>query len=211
MAVICPTVTATGPHQYREQMERVEPFAKRVHIDLMDGRFAPTRSPGLDQIWWSPRVKADIHLMYQRPIEQLSALIRLRPHMVVIHAEAAGDHAHFADSLHKVGIRAGLALLQGTSVESVSRIIKKFNHILIFSGHLGYHGGEADLGLLSKVRAVRESHPEGEIGWDGGINDQNAKQLIEAGVDVLNVGGFVQRATDPEHAYATLKEVIKAS
>jgi ribulose-phosphate 3-epimerase len=209
MPVICPTITATGPHEYRRQMEQVEPFAQRVHIDLMDGQFAPTQSPGLDQVWWSPKVRADIHLMYRRPIEQLSALIRLRPHLVVIHAEAEGNHAHFADSLRKVGIRAGLALLQDTSVESVKGIIKKFDHVLVFSGHLGYHGGQADLGLLDKVHQVHDVHPQAEIGWDGGISDQNAKQLVEGGVDVLNVGGYIQQATDPAAAYAKLKEVIR--
>ncbi len=96
---------------------------------------------------------------------------------------------------------SGLALLQDTSVESVSRIINKFNHILIFSGHLGYHGGQADLSLLDKVKQVRELHPQAEIGWDGGINDQNVKQLAEAGVDVLNVGGFIQKAADPVQAF----------
>src|ERR1700748_3030028 len=193
MASTCPTITATGPHEYRRQMEQIEPFAKRIHIDLMDGIFAPTKSPGLDQVWWKPEIVADIHLMYRRPIEQLSALVKLRPHLVVIHAEAEGDHAHFADSLHKVGIRAGLALLQGTSVESVQNIIENFDHALIFSGHLGYHGGEADLSLLNKVRQVRKLYPHIEIAWDGGINNQNAPQLVEAGVDVLNVGGFIQK------------------
>ena len=209
MAIICPTITATDPHQYREQMERVEPFAKRVHIDLMDGQFAPTRSSGLDQIWWSPDIKADIHLMYQRPIEQLSALIKLRPHLVIIHAEAEDDQVHFANSLHKVGIRAGLALLQGTSVDSIKRIIKNFNHVLIFSGHLGYHGGEADLSLLTKVHEIQKLHPDIEIGWDGGINDKNAKQLAEAVVEVLNVGGFIQKAPDPKAAYAKLEAVLQ--
>jgi ribulose-phosphate 3-epimerase len=209
MAVICPTVTATGPHEFREQMERIEPFAKRVHIDLMDGQFAPTKSPALDQIWWSPELTADIHLMYRRPIEQLSTLIKLRPHLVIIHAEAEGDHTHFAESLHKVGIRAGLALLHDTPAESVKNIVKHFDHLLVFSGHLGYHGGEADLKLFDKTRELRRFNPEAEIGWDGGINDKNAEQLVKAGVDVLNVGGFVQKAAEPKAAYAKLREVIQ--
>jgi ribulose-phosphate 3-epimerase len=204
MAIICPTVTATEPHQYREQMERIEPFARRVHIDLMDGRFAPTRSPGLDQVWWPRGLQADIHLMYRRPIEQLTALIKLRPHLVVIHAEAEGDHAHLAASLQRVGIRAGLALLQNTPVESVKSSVKSFDHVLIFSGHLGYHGGRADLKLLEKVEQVRALHPHAEIGWDGGINDQNATELVKAGVDVLNVGGFIQQAAEPHAAYGKL-------
>ena len=206
MAVICPTVTATGQHQYREQMEWIEPFAKRVHIDLMDGRFAPTKSPDIDQIWWSPKVEADIHLMYQRPLEQLSALIKARPHLVIVHAEAEGDLAHFADSLHKVGIRAGLALLQDTSVDSVKDIIMKFDHVLVFSGHLGYHGGEADLGLLYKAKQIREVLPHTEIGWDGGIKDQNVRALIDGGVNVLDVGGYIQGSGDPQAAYQRMLE-----
>jgi ribulose-phosphate 3-epimerase len=208
MPVICPTVTATGAHQYREQMERIEPFAYRIHIDLMDGRFAPTKSPDIGQIWWSPKIKADIHLMYQRPIEQLSALIKARPDLVIIHAEAEGDLVHFADSLHKVGIRTGLALLQDTSVDSVQGIIESFDHVLIFSGHLGYHGGEANLDLLKKVKQIRELHPHTEISWDGGINDHNAKQLIDAGVDVLNVGGYIQAASSPSRAYQELAQKL---
>src|ERR1700753_2375748 len=62
---ICPTITAFGTHDYRAQMEMLEPFAERIHIDLMDGVFAPHISPGLDQIWWPDSITADLHLMYQ--------------------------------------------------------------------------------------------------------------------------------------------------
>ena len=75
--------------------------------------------------------------------------------------------------------------------------------------HLGFHGGEADLSLLDKVREVRQLYPEVEIGWDGGINDSNAAQLIVAGVDVLNVGGYVHKAPSPNDAYATLKTLAE--
>lgn len=210
MTAICPTVTAYDPHEYREQMELIAPFAKSVHIDLMDGHFAPTKSPGLMHVWWSDGIKADIHLMYERPLPQLSMLIKLRPHTAIIHAEADVDHIHFATSLRHVGIRAGLALLPETSVESVKDILKKFDHALIFSGRLGYHGGHADLGLLDKVRQVKELYPDIEIGWDGGINDKNARALIDAGTDVMNVGGFISGAVDPKAAYAKLEEVIRA-
>ncbi len=209
MAVVCPTVTAYDSHEYREQMERVEPFAKRVHIDLMDGHFAPTKSPDLRNTWWPDGVTADIHLMYQRPLPHLPELIKLRPSLVIIHAEAEVDHRAFAAGLHRVGIRAGLALLRDTPADSVKSIVKSFDHLLIFSGHLGYHGGAADLKLLDKVKELRELNPHAEIGWDGGITDHNAKQLAGAGVDVLNVGGFVQQAEDSSGAYAKLKTVLQ--
>jgi ribulose-phosphate 3-epimerase len=211
MTTICPTITAYDPHEYRRQMEAVQPFAKRIHIDLMDGRFAPTQSPSLKHVWWPDETIADIHLMYQNPLGQLPLLIKLRPSLVIIHAESEVDHAHFAMSLHKVGIRAGLALLPHTEVGGVKSIVKSFDHVLIFSGNLGHHGGHAQLGLLEKVPEIKRVHPAVEISWDGGINTDNAPVLTAAGVTVLNVGGFIQKAEAPQEAYAKLKEVIKAS
>jgi len=208
MAIICPTVTAYEPHQYREQMEQIDAFAERVHIDLMDGDFAPTKSPALSQIWWPHHILADIHLMYRRPMDYLELLIKLQPKLVVIHFEAEVDHMHFAAELHKAGIDAGLALLQTTTVEDASRVMDSFDQVLIFSGDLGHHGGKADMGLLNKVSEVSKAYPDIEIAWDGGISDQNAKALVAGGVDVLNVGGFVQKSDNPADAYAKLKKQI---
>lgn len=208
MAIICPTVTAFEPHQYRTQMEVLVPFAKRVHIDLMDGKFAPTKSPELERVWWPHEFVADIHLMYQKPMDYIDQLIKLKPHMVVIHNEAEVHHMHFASKLHEAGIKAGLAILRDTPIEYAFQIMHSFDQVLIFSGKLGYHGGEADLGLLDKVRKVRAHHPEAEIAWDGGINNHNAKQLVDGGVDVLNVGGYIAKADKPQEAYAKLEAVI---
>jgi ribulose-phosphate 3-epimerase len=187
----------------------LKPFAKRVHIDVMDGEFTPEASPDLNQVWWPHEFTADIHLMYQRPMEHLAKLIELRPHLVIIHNEADVHHMHFAAELHKAGIKAGLALLQDTPVEWAYQIMHSFDHVLVFSGHLGYHGGAADFNLLDKVRKIHEHHPDAEIGWDGGINEHNALKLSENGVDVLNVGGFLQRNELPAEAYATLETIIK--
>jgi ribulose-phosphate 3-epimerase len=206
VVTICPTVTATDAPEYRAEMERITPFANRIHIDLMDGEFAPTKSPDLDHIWWPHEVTADIHLMYQHPMEYVDQLIKMRPHLVVIHNEADVHHMLFAAKLHQHDIKVGLAVLQDTPIEYAYQIMHSFDHVLVFSGDLGHHGGKADLGLLDKVRKIRQHHPEAEIGWDGGINDQNAKQLADAGVNVLNTGGFIQRAENPQSAYELLQQ-----
>lgn len=209
MAIICPTVTAFESHEYRKQMERIAPFAKRVHIDLMDGVFTSTKSPGLGQIWWPHELMADIHLMYQKPMDSLQQIIKLKPNMVVIHNEVEVHHMLFAAELHKEDIKVGLAILHDTPIEYAFQIMHSFDQVLVFSGHLGEHGGVADLGLLDKVQKIRAHHPDAEIAWDGGINDQNARQLIDGGVDVLNVGGFIQSAINPLDAYAKIIEAIK--
>lgn len=211
MPIICPTVTAETPHDYRQQLLRLQPFAERVHVDLMDGQFAPTTSPALSEIWWPPEMKVDIHLMFQDPMDYIDQLIKLRPRLVVIHNEAHVHHMHFAAQLHQAGILAGLAILGDTPVEHAYQIMHSFDHVLVFSGHLGYHGGVADLGLLDKVQKIRVHHPEVEIGWDGGINDQNIQALVRGGVDVLNVGGFIQAAAAPAQAYKILVATLGVS
>lgn len=207
-AVICPTVTAFEAHEFRAQMERASRLSNRVHIDLMDGDFAPSMSPGLEQVWWPHEIHADIHLMYRHPMEHLEQLIKLKPDMVIVHNEADVHHMHFAAELHKHNIKTGLAILQETPIEWAEQIMHSFDQVLIFSGNLGYHGGSADLGLLDKVRFVKAQHPEVEIAWDGGIDAENARELVEAGVRVLNVGGYIQQSTEPDAAYAKLMSVV---
>lgn len=209
--VICPTVTATDTHEYREQMERLIPFATRVHIDLMDGHFAPTVSPTLKHVWWPEGIVADIHLMYTRPSEQLDMLIQLKPHLVIVPAEAEDDVAACLASLQTHGVAGGVALLPDTDVQEVANIVKIADQVLIFSGKLGYHGGVADVSLLRKVADIRAINKTAEIAWDGGITDVNATTLVQAGIEVLNVGGFIQRAPDPQAAYAILTEQVRGS
>lgn len=208
MAAICPTVTAYDLDEYRAQINRVATFARRIHIDLMDGEFAPTKSPDLKDIWIPKHKFCDIHLMYQHPMKHIKRLIELRPHMVIIHKEANVDHMQFAARLHREGIKAGLAILQDTPAFYTQTIMHSFDHILVFSGNLGHHGGTADLAMLNKVQEAQQLHTDVEIGWDGGIDDANARKLVDAGVDVLNVGGFVQKSSDPAKAYARLKALV---
>lgn len=209
--VICPTVTAYDENEYSRQLKCAAGLANRVHVDLMDGEFAPVKSPPLENIWWPAANAIDLHLMYRRPMDQLDRIIRLKPRLVIIHNEAEVHHMHFAAELHRHDILAGLAILQDTPVEWTYQIIHSFDHVLVFSGRLGYHGGQADLSLLDKVQKVREHHPAAEIGWDGGVNDQNAAQLTHGGVTVLNVGGFIQKNPHPKEAYAKLEEIIRSS
>jgi len=205
MAIIAPTITAFDEYDYNEQVKTLKGLATHVHIDLMDGVFAPTTSPDLTHVWWPHEWTVDIHLMYQKPMEVIDLLIAKRPRMVIIHNEADVHHMDFAARLHAADIEVGLAVLHDTPIEWAYQIMHSFDHVLVFSGNLGHQGGsEADLGCLDKVAKAREHHPDVEIGWDGGINAINAGVLANGGVDVLNVGGFIMHADDQRAAYESL-------
>ncbi|HWZ65489.1 MAG TPA: hypothetical protein VNX65_01680 [Patescibacteria group bacterium] len=205
-STICPCVTATDPHIYREQMARIEPFASRVHIDFADGEFAP-KLVDLADAYWPEHIMADLHLMYSRPAQYFETIVKLKPNLVIIHAEATGDLPGLLLELRQAGIKVGVALLKDTQPEEHNTIIAIADHVLIFSGDLGHFGGQADLELLKKVADIKAINPTVELGWDGGVNTENAPSLIDGGVEVLDVGGFIQRAEDPKQAYNDLIEL----
>lgn len=209
MSIICPTVTAYNLEQYNLQIAKLSPISKRIHIDLMDGHFAPSLSPNVQDLWLPKTISCDIHFMYQRPMDYLHQLIKLEPRMVIIHNEAEVHHMLFAAYLHQAGILAGLAILQETPIEYAYQIMHSYDQVLIFSGKLGYHGGVADLSQLEKVLKIKQHHPEAEIAWDGGINLDNITAIKQAGVDVYNVGGYLMNSRDIRQAYAKLEEAIK--
>jgi ribulose-phosphate 3-epimerase len=208
-ATICPTVTTDDPTVYQKQIEETLSYAHRLHIDLSDGIFTRNKLVEIEDVWWPGGVRADLHVMYRDPFAHTTALIALRPQLIIVHAEAEGSFTDFAEKAHHFGIEVGVALLPETPVEAIQPALGMIDHVLLFSGHLGHFGGHADLGLLSKAKQLKELKPQLEIGWDGGVNDQNARQLAEGGIDVLNAGGFLHGAKDSEKAYATLKAAIE--
>jgi ribulose-phosphate 3-epimerase len=208
MATICPTVTAKNPEQYKTQLKRVLQFAKRVHIDIADGKFAPVNLVMAPHLGLPSKLHVDIHVMYQQPEKVIDDLIRLKPDMVITHAEAEGDFLKIARALHDNNIRVGVALLPKTHPKVIEPAINDIDHVLIFSGDLGHFGGTANMGLLKKADLLLAMKPELEIGWDGGINSTNIQRLVAGGVDILNVGGYIQHAENPEEHFDSLEKLL---
>ena len=208
MSVIAPAILAETPEDYKLKIERIHTFVERVHIDVCDGEFAPTFTVGAAQVWWPQGWVVDIHAMVARPSEHLETLISLKPHMIIFHVEAQEDLVPVLQHVKKFGIKAGIALLRSTVPNTVEAAIKEADHVMIFTGELGKYGGTASLMQLEKVRLIRALHPTVEIGWDGGVNLENAYSLAQGGVDVLNVGGTLANAEDPQATYKALVDEI---
>jgi ribulose-phosphate 3-epimerase len=208
MSVIAPALLCESPDDYKALVERVHPFAERVHVDIADGEFAPTFTINAAQVWWPQEWTVDIHAMVARPSEHLETLIALKPNMIIFHVEVEEDILAILQHVKKFGIKAGIALLRPTVPSTVAPAIEAADHVMIFSGELGKYGGTASLMQLEKVRLIRNIRQDVEIGWDGGVNVENAYSLAQGGVDVLNVGGTLAKAQDPQSTYVTLVNEI---
>jgi ribulose-phosphate 3-epimerase len=209
MPVICPTVLAADKDSYRIQLETVANFGHRIQIDLSDGIFTPNKTIDVNEVWWPTGIKADIHLMYKQPLGALKALLSENPNMVIVHSEASGNFDETYRLCRDKGVKLGVALLPSTQPSVLKKSLDKIDHILIFSGDLGSFGGTADLSLLEKAAYIKNEAPDIEIGWDGGINDLNISELVFGGIEVLNVGGFIQKSDHPEKAYNKLFRIAE--
>ncbi|MBR3324002.1 hypothetical protein IKG24_00465 [Candidatus Saccharibacteria bacterium] len=207
---VVPAILAESKLEYRTQIERVNNFARRVHIDVSDGVFAPATTLDISNIWWPKEWKADIHLMSAHPSQQLDMIMKLAPSLCILHGEASEDLLPIFATLKKEGIRTGLAILPSTYPGLVRQYIDVVDHVLIFAGQLGMQGSPADMMQMEKIAIVRSMKPELEIGWDGGANVSTMRALAHADLDVINVGSALSKVDNPAEVYhAMVAEIDK--
>lgn len=210
-AVVTPTITTSDPHEYREQMGKIAQISEGVHLDFSDGVFTPTELLPIEEAWRDDNLITHAHIMHQKPAVVIDDIINLEADLVILHIES-DNLKDCLITLQENGTRTGVALLPESSVQDLveSDIDGLFDHVLVFGGHLGYQGGVADLSQLSKVADIKKTYPDVEIAWDGGVNDTNARQIADSGVDVLNVGGFIKDSDNPKKAYDTLSSLVQS-
>jgi ribulose-phosphate 3-epimerase len=210
MSIICPTITTETKNEYDLQLAQAIKLAQRIHIDCSDGTLAPRKLLDIGDLSWPEDVQVDIHLMSINPNIELYTKKTQKISLVILHCEANTDFLWAARQFHSLGIKFGLAVLETTSIQTLQTVLKELDHVLIFSGNLGYQGGStANLDLLEKISWLRLNKPHLEIGWDGGVNEDNIAQLVKGKVDVLNVGGYIQHSANPKQAYAKLKAKLE--
>lgn len=201
---IVPSILTDNKQDYRAQVERVNFFTRRVHIDVTDGVFAPTQTLDITNIWWPKNWQADLHLMATNPSQQLDTILKLSPSLCILHAEASEDLLPTFAAMKEAGIKTGLALMPSTFPGSVKQYIDAVDHVLIFAGQIGVQGSPADMMQMEKIPLVRNMKPELEIGWDGGANITNVRAIAHADVDIINVGSAIARADNPNAVFDEL-------
>ncbi len=205
---IVPAVLAENPVEFGYDLKKLK-FVRRLHIDIATPPFSPRRTLGLAQVSLPDNVECDLHLMLDHPERQIEIVTSLSPSLAIAHFETKGNVGHFFAELKSVGIKTGLALLPETRVEQARGLIKAVDHVLIFTGHLGYYGGDLREDCLPKIAEVKEINPDVEVSVDGGVNPDNARKVTAAGADVLVSGGFIVKASDPKIPYRQMMEAVE--
>lgn len=209
ITTIAPTILTQDPNEYNEIVKKYFNFAKRVHIDISDGTLTDQKTIAETAVWWPKGWTVDIHMITATPSVHLDNLIKLKPNLVIFHAEANEDLLPIFAKLHEAGIKVGVAIIKSVYPGNIKNILNEADYALIFSGTLGQYGGKAEPLLMEKAALIREIKPSIEIGWDGGANEENTHLITHAGVDVINVGSAIAKAPDSAAAFNKLNKLTE--
>lgn len=204
MFTISPSIYSADLLNLKNVLDKSKNF-EHIHLDIDDGNFVRGISFGVDlveQIAKNTNVPLDAHLEVLNPLDYVEPLIKAGVGLIVAHIERLDFPSMFISSVHKFDAKAGLALNIKTPVKYIEPYVDQIDHLIIVSVESDVEGLPFRRGILNKIKEARELLGKDTPIWvDGGINDTNLKDVIEAGASGVVIGRAIYKAEDYERAY----------
>jgi ribulose-phosphate 3-epimerase len=213
--IIAPSVLAADFANLQHDIEMINNSeADWFHIDIMDGVFVPNISfgmPVLEAINKHAKKTIDVHLMIVDPDRYIKTFKDLGTDILTVHYEACTHLHRTLQAIKAEGMKAGVALNPHTNVDLLEDVIQDIDLVCVMSVNPGFGGQSFIENTYSKVvklkALINRKNASTLIEIDGGVTSKNARQLVEAGADVLVAGSFVFKAENPIETIVELKKI----
>ncbi len=213
--IIAPSILASDFAYLQREIQMInESEADWVHVDIMDGVFVPNLSMGLpvvEAVNRHAKKPLDVHLMIVHPERFVEAFQKAGAATISVHIEACPHLHRNIQQIKQLGIKAGVALNPHTPVDHLKNIIADIDLVCLMSVNPGFGGQKFIEGTYLKIKELKSlisaTGSKALIEIDGGVNQANAKPLLEAGADALVAGNFVFSSPEPMKVIQQLKNL----
>jgi len=193
---ISPSILSADFSKLGSEIQNLEKAkADLIHIDVMDGHFVPNITIGpevISKLRKYTSLPFDVHLMISPVHNFIKNFAEAGADIITIHPEATNDLAKSIKEIKSYNKKAGVSLNPETSINKVLPVLNLIDLVLIMSVNPGFGGQKFMSETLEKVKILRKEIDtkklQVEIEIDGGINFENSKIAIEAGVNILVSG-----------------------
>ncbi len=189
--------------------------AEILHLDIMDGHFAPNITfgvPVIKSLRGRSRLVFDAHLMIADPARYAEAFAKAGADLLTFHIEAVAEPARIVDRIRDVGAAVGVSLNPTTPVSAIEAIVSDVDLVLVMSVWPGFAGQTFIPDVLDKVRLLRDRlRPSQRLEIDGGIDRATIGSAVSAGADTLVAGSAIFGQPDPAPAMNELKRLALAA
>ena len=212
MHLIAPSLLAADFGNLQRDIEMVNSSeAGWFHIDIMDGVFVPNISfgmPVLRDIKKHAKKTMDVHLMIVNPDQYIETFASLGADILTVHWEACTHMHRTIQAIKAAGMKAGIALNPHSSVNQLKDIIKDIDLVCLMSVNPGFGGQSFIENTFDKVKELKEliqsSRSDCQIEIDGGVTNENAKKLVQAGANILVAGSYIFKSSNPTETISKL-------
>jgi len=201
---ISPSILSADFSKLGEEILKLEKAgADLIHIDVMDGHFVPNITLGpevIKDLRKHTSLPFDVHLMISPVHQYIKNFAEAGADIITIHPEATDNLLKTINEIKKFGKKVGISLNPETSIKKLTSVMNSIDLILIMSVNPGFGGQKFIKETLEKVKLLRKEIDQKklpiEIEIDGGINFENSKLAIQAGVDILVSGNTIFNANN---------------
>lgn len=203
---IAPSILSADFGKLNEEIASVEPYVDLLHVDVMDGHFVPNITLGPPVVRKiQTKLPLDLHLMIEHPEQYIDDFVDAGAASITVHMEACKHLHRVIQQIKAKGVKAAVSINPATPIESIQYVLDDVDMVLVMSVNPGFGGQKFIPGALEKIRKLREMKPDLDIEVDGGINDETARQCVEAGANVLVAGSYIFGADDRKAAIESLR------
>src|SRR3989339_341957 len=208
---IIPAILEKDFKELQKKVALVAGLAELIQIDIMDGQYVENKSVSLEELLnLKHRAKLEIHLMVNNPRDYFAVCAELKAERVFWHSDAAGDEGvEVFEAAGQFGFLRGLALSPEVELEKIGGWLNSFDAVLVMSVAPGKQGRSFIPQSISRVKYLKDNFSDLKIAVDGGVDEGNIRDLIEAGAEDLCVGSALLENANLSQKFAELKSFLK--